>query len=156
MKLRLRTLICCLLIFTLIPINYTFATVIVDRDEDGINIDDIVYYLSQTDPLSSVEVISLLEQIAPVSPMPTAEEVAISIQSITPPEVDATSLILPSVPEGYSISIFSSSDPGVIGTDGVIIPPAIATNINLVFTVTRTEQVQVHQLLLVPDSRFQV
>jgi hypothetical protein len=67
----------------------------------------------------------------------TAGEVAAGITSVTAPAADATSLTLPNVPSGYSIAIAESSNASVIGTNGVIAPPASATNVDLVFTVTR-------------------
>jgi hypothetical protein len=69
--------------------------------------------------------------------VPTAAEIAAGIASVTAPATDATSLTLPSVPSGYGIAIFSSSNTSVIGTNGVIVPPTLPTNVNLVFTVTR-------------------
>ncbi|WP_336788620.1 S-layer homology domain-containing protein [Paenibacillus sp. MMO-177] len=67
----------------------------------------------------------------------TAKEIADGITAITAPAKDATTLALPGVPAGYSVSILSS-DNDVIGTDGVITPPAAETTVNLVLRVTRS------------------
>jgi hypothetical protein len=72
MKNKLRLLTCFLLICVCVPVNLTFADPI-DRDGEGIQIDDIVFYLSQTEshPTNS-EIATLLDQIVPkVTPMPT-------------------------------------------------------------------------------------
>jgi hypothetical protein len=127
---------CFLLICAIIP-NYTFATVSIDRDGDGINIDDIVYYHSQTESLSNSNIRDLFYKIAPINLVPTAAEVALRITSIASPAVDATSLILPTVPTGYTIDISSSSNDQIIGLEGIINPPATTTNVELDFTVTR-------------------
>jgi hypothetical protein len=137
MKNKLRLLLCFLLICAFVPMNYTFAA-IPDRSGDGIHIDDIVYYLSQTGSLSNSQIGSLLDQIAPIISRPTAGEVAAGITSVTEPAADETSLTLPTVPIGYTIAINDSSEIGVIRTNGTIAPPATATPVNLVFTVTRT------------------
>lgn len=68
---------------------------------------------------------------------PTAAEVAGVISYITTPDKDATGITLPTIPEGFSIKIKTSSDTDVIGTDGTIVPPRSATTVNLVLTVTR-------------------
>lgn len=67
----------------------------------------------------------------------TAKEVADGISSIAAPAKDATTLTLPIVPAEFSVSILSS-DSEVIGTNGVINPPATETTVNLVLRVTRT------------------
>ncbi|MFC5404298.1 hemoblobin-interacting domain-containing protein, partial [Cohnella soli] len=68
----------------------------------------------------------------------TIEDEAELITSVTAPIADATSLTLPTVPSGYTIAIKSSSNTAVIGINGTITPPATATSVNLVFTITRT------------------
>ncbi|MFC5404297.1 S-layer homology domain-containing protein, partial [Cohnella soli] len=68
----------------------------------------------------------------------TAAEIAADITTVTAPVADATSLTLPTVPSGYTITIKSSSNTAVIGINGTITPPATATSVNLVFTITRT------------------
>lgn len=68
----------------------------------------------------------------------TAALVAAGITTITPPDQDATTLILPKVATGYTIAIKTSSNPGLVATDGTIVPPATATSVDLVLTVTRT------------------
>ncbi len=137
MKLRLRLLITFLLICALVPTQSSFATVLVDREEDGINIDDVVYHLSQTGTVPESDIIALLNQIAPINQL-TVYDVAAMITYIEAPAVDETSLLLPNVPIGYSISIHSSSNSTIIGTDGVITPPADVTIVALVLRVTRT------------------
>lgn len=66
-----------------------------------------------------------------------AADVAAGITSITPPASNATSLVMPSVPPGFSIHIKSSSVPSVVSLTGVITPPAIETTVGLVLTVVR-------------------
>jgi len=68
----------------------------------------------------------------------SASSVATGITSITPPASGATGLSLPIVPSGYTIAIYSSSNIGVIGTNGAIAPPAASANVDLVFRITRT------------------
>ncbi|NOV04360.1 cohesin domain-containing protein [Paenibacillus planticolens] len=70
--------------------------------------------------------------------MPTAAEVAASITSVAAPPADAPYLVLPSVPDGFRIRINSTSNANVIKLYGSIIPPAVNTNVNLTFIVTRT------------------
>ncbi|MDF2650966.1 MAG: discoidin protein, partial [Paenibacillus sp.] len=100
MKRKLRVLICYLFICSLVPFNITFAAVPIDRNGDGIHIDDIVYYLSQTGSQSRSDLTHLLSLIGPIIPTLTAEEVAAGITSVTVPAADATSLTLPTVPDG--------------------------------------------------------
>jgi hypothetical protein len=139
MKNKLRLLICYLLICAVVPINLTFADNRIDRAGDGIHIDDIVYYLSHTkSELSESDIRNLLDQIATTIPPLTAGEVAAGITSVTAPAADETSLTLPTLPSGYTIAIHNSSNTVVVDTYGVIAPPAAATTVNLVFTVTRT------------------
>ncbi|WP_052088448.1 glycoside hydrolase family 43 protein [Paenibacillus wynnii] len=68
---------------------------------------------------------------------PSAQEVADSLTTIAAPVMDAVSLNLPAVPVGYSLAIKQSSNPGVIGLDGVIIPPDASTTVELILEVTR-------------------
>jgi uncharacterized repeat protein (TIGR02543 family) len=68
----------------------------------------------------------------------TASTVAGGITSIPTPAPGATSLTSPTVPSGFTITIATSSNAGVIATNGTITPPAAATTVNLVFTVTDT------------------
>ncbi|MBW7453835.1 CehA/McbA family metallohydrolase, partial [Paenibacillus sepulcri] len=60
----------------------------------------------------------------------TAAEVAAELTSIDAPAKDATSLTLPDVPSGFTVAIKSSSNTGVIGTDGTIVPPVAETKVN--------------------------
>jgi hypothetical protein len=139
MKNKLRLLVCYLLICTIVPINLTYALPSIDdRTGDGIHIDDIVYYLSHTGSISNSDIRNLLDQMTPVISTRTAAEIAAGITSVTTPAVDVTSLTLPTVAYGYTLAIHTSSNTGVVGTNGVIAPPAAATPVNLVFTVTRT------------------
>ena len=59
------------------------------------------------------------------------------IRSVSTPGRGATALAFPAVPSGYHVVLKTSSVPGVIGTNGVIIPPASATVVDLVFEVVR-------------------
>jgi hypothetical protein len=68
----------------------------------------------------------------------SAAQVAGAITSVTAPSAGATSLTMPTVPNGFTIAITSSSDQSVIALDGTITPPATTTVVYLVFTVTRT------------------
>lgn len=68
----------------------------------------------------------------------TASTVAGGITSIPAPAPGATSLTSPTVPSGFTITIATSSNTGVVATNGTITPPAAATTVNLVFTVTDT------------------
>ncbi|MCC0696983.1 cell wall-binding repeat-containing protein, partial [Clostridioides sp. ES-S-0048-02] len=51
---------------------------------------------------------------------------------------DATTLTMPSVSSGYTISIKSSTNENVIKKDGTIVPPDAETKVTLVFTVEHT------------------
>ncbi|TXK80327.1 cohesin domain-containing protein [Paenibacillus sp. N3.4] len=67
-----------------------------------------------------------------------AADIAKAITSIKEPVKDGTVLTLPMVPEGFTIAIKSSSNATVIKTDGMIVPPSVATTVDLVLEVTRT------------------
>ncbi|MCR8634179.1 discoidin domain-containing protein [Paenibacillus radicis (ex Xue et al. 2023)] len=232
MKKKLRLLVCCLFICSLLPINFIFAAIPIDRNGNGIQIDDIVYYLSQTGGSSHSELTNLLNLIDPITPtlkvlaapanlaatvgdskinltwssvtgatyynvyqslddstyrlinapgtitsatyevtgltngilyyfktsaaktgaesaysnvvgatprtILTAGDVAAGITSVTAPFADATSLSLPTVPPGYTIAIHTSSNTEVVGINGVITPPVSPTLVDLVFRITRT------------------
>ncbi|MBC8060089.1 MAG: discoidin domain-containing protein [Clostridiaceae bacterium] len=69
---------------------------------------------------------------------PTASIIAAGITSVSTPAANATKLTLPAVPQGFNISIKSSDNTKVIGTDGTITPPQNDTTVALVFTVTKT------------------
>ena len=71
------------------------------------------------------------------APVKQLAEIAAGIRAVTTPMRGSTNLVLPSVPSGYAISIKSSSNPGVIGTNGVINPPLTSTVLQLVLTVTQ-------------------
>ncbi|MGE7544180.1 S-layer homology domain-containing protein [Sporosarcina newyorkensis] len=62
---------------------------------------------------------------------------ALKITSIEAPVQDATSLTLPTVADGYSVAIKSSSAPTVIKTDRTITPPEAETTVALVLTVSK-------------------
>jgi hypothetical protein len=136
MKKLSRLLILCVLICCLLPIHYSFADSI-DRDNDGINIDDIVYYVS--DPESSVDSYSIkyyMDRVAPVSSIPTADHIAEGISTVVAPAPNETLLTLPDVPNGYQIAISESSS-SVIGLDGTIGLPLVSVTVDLTFLVTR-------------------
>ncbi|WP_282936535.1 S-layer homology domain-containing protein [Paenibacillus sp. RC67] len=67
----------------------------------------------------------------------TAAEVAGSITTIAAPMKDVVALTLPTVPEGFTLAIKTSSDPSIIALDGTIVPPTIQATVNLVLEVTR-------------------
>lgn len=69
---------------------------------------------------------------------PTVADIASGITSIAAPAKDATSLTLPTVPDGYTVTIKSSDHTSVIQADGTIIPQSADTTVNLVLEVTRT------------------
>ncbi|NHW36108.1 hypothetical protein GQF04_16115 [Paenibacillus aceris] len=73
-------------------------------------------------------------QVAPGS----ALEVANGITSIQAPIKDATSLTLPTVPDGFTVAIKNSDHPAVIGLDGTITPSTADSEVQLVLEVTRT------------------
>ncbi len=68
----------------------------------------------------------------------TAASVAAGITSVTPPTAGTTSLTMPTVPSGYTITIASSDNTAVVAVNGTITPPATNTTVNLTFTVTNT------------------
>ena len=88
-------------------------------------------------------------------PNPLAAVVS-GIRAVTTPMRGATSLVLPTVPSGYSVAIKSSSNPGVVATNGVINPPPTNIVLQLVLTVTQTSNSQTADTgiiyLLVPAS----
>ncbi|TXK84406.1 NPCBM/NEW2 domain-containing protein [Paenibacillus sp. N3.4] len=72
--------------------------------------------------------------ISSVSPI----AVAAGITAITAPLQGASSLTLPTVPSGFTVTIKSSDRPEVIQTNGTINPPSADTTVSLVLEVTRT------------------
>lgn len=68
----------------------------------------------------------------------SAADVAEGITAIAQPAKDATSMVLPTVPDGFTVSIKTSSLPSVITTEGSITPPSADTTVELVLTVVRT------------------
>ncbi|MEQ2456395.1 Ig-like domain-containing protein, partial [Flavonifractor hominis] len=67
----------------------------------------------------------------------SAQDVADSITQVDAPARGATELTLPQVPEGFRISITSSSLPEVIALDGTIQIPDADTEVTLVFQVEK-------------------
>lgn len=67
----------------------------------------------------------------------TPSLVAASITEASNPAKDATVMVMPSVPTGYTLSIHSSSVPKVISTNGTITPPDKSTAVSLVFKITQ-------------------
>ncbi|MGB8453444.1 MAG: putative Ig domain-containing protein [Anaerocolumna sp.] len=67
----------------------------------------------------------------------TAGTLASKITDIDNPEEGTAKLTLPKLPDGYSISVKSSSDESVIATDGTITSPLNDTLVSLVLTVTK-------------------
>ncbi|NOV04368.1 alginate lyase family protein [Paenibacillus planticolens] len=68
----------------------------------------------------------------------TPADIAAGITFIEAPDQHAVKLALPSVPDGYTITIKSSDRPDIISLDGTIIPPNADTTVTLVLEVTRT------------------
>lgn len=66
----------------------------------------------------------------------TAETVAKAIRSVQAPRVNATNLLLPVMPDGFTIALASSSDTSAIGVDGTIHFASAEQTAQLVFTVT--------------------
>ncbi|OPH46585.1 hypothetical protein BC351_13900 [Paenibacillus ferrarius] len=69
----------------------------------------------------------------------SAAIIASKITSVATPVKGATSISMPKVPAGYSVSIKSTSPSGIIGTDGTITSPDHDTLVNTVFTVTKLD-----------------
>ncbi|GBF35354.1 hypothetical protein DCCM_4477 [Desulfocucumis palustris] len=67
----------------------------------------------------------------------TAAQVAERITSISAPVVNATSLTLPDVPSGFTVTIKTTDNPDIITLDGKIRPQGTAASVNLVLTVTK-------------------
>ncbi|MBP1963384.1 RICIN domain-containing protein [Paenibacillus aceris] len=84
----------------------------------------------------------------------TSSDVAGGITAIVTPAQDATSLALPSVPAGYTVTIKSTDNPGVLTTNGVIKPPFLQTTVNVVLEINRiydnTKSVTVSIPVVVP------
>ena len=66
----------------------------------------------------------------------SAATLASKITSLAPPALYATSIAMPKIPAGYTVSI-KSTPTGIIGTDGTITQPDYDTLVNVVFTVTK-------------------
>lgn len=67
----------------------------------------------------------------------TASQLAAELTGIPDPSSGETQLIMPTVPAGYTVRIESSDNTAVISTNGTIIPPVVATTVNLVFEIIR-------------------
>ncbi|MFK4438720.1 immunoglobulin-like domain-containing protein [Paenibacillus sp. RC21] len=67
----------------------------------------------------------------------TAQRVADSITSLAAPAASNTLLKLPAVPEGFRLTISSSSQPDIIRTDGAIFPAATQTTVAVILEVTK-------------------
>ncbi|WP_276918424.1 immunoglobulin-like domain-containing protein, partial [Aneurinibacillus aneurinilyticus] len=63
---------------------------------------------------------------------------AAKIKSVAEPVKNAINLTLPTVGEGYTITIKSSNNESVIAKDGKITPPSTDTTVKLIFTVKHT------------------
>ncbi|MGO4729454.1 S-layer homology domain-containing protein [Paenibacillus sp. 2KB_22] len=68
----------------------------------------------------------------------TAADVATSITALEQPSAGAKKLKLPSVPQGFTVKIASSSVPSVIQTDGTIVPPSKETTVTLELEINRS------------------
>lgn len=67
----------------------------------------------------------------------SAKLIADSITKIDNPKSGDTKLVLPEIPEGFTLRIKSSSNEGVIDRDGNINPPAVDTTVKLVLEVSK-------------------
>ena len=70
-------------------------------------------------------------------PVKQFADVVAAIRAVTTPMRGSTNLVLPVVPSGFLIAVKSSSNPGVIGVNGLINPPSTNTVLQLVLTVTQ-------------------
>lgn len=61
----------------------------------------------------------------------------IKAEDITNPALNDTALTLPTIPTGFSVAIYSSSNEEVIQTDGTIVPPQVDTTVAIVLQVTK-------------------
>ncbi|MBT2282787.1 fibronectin type III domain-containing protein [Paenibacillus polymyxa] len=68
----------------------------------------------------------------------TATDVATGITALEQPSAGAKKLKLPTVPQGFTVKIASSSLPSVIQTDGTIVPPSKETTVLLALEITRS------------------
>lgn len=68
----------------------------------------------------------------------TATGIADTITNIQAPYMNATTLVLPTVPQGFTLTIDSSSNPEVINLNGTIAPPEAETVVTLVLKVINT------------------
>lgn len=68
----------------------------------------------------------------------SAADVATSITALEQPSAGAKKLKFPSVPQGFTVKIASSSVSSVIQTDGTIVPPSKETTVTLELEITRT------------------
>ena len=80
----------------------------------------------------------------------TAKDIADGITEITAPAKGAEKLILPTVPEGFTVSIKSSSNEAVIDLEGNITPPALDTEVKLVLSVSKGDDTAETRELTVP------
>ena len=71
------------------------------------------------------------------APVKQFAEVVAGIRAVTTPMRGRTNLVLPLVPSGFSVAIKSSSNPSVVGANGIINPPTTNTVLQLVLTVTQ-------------------
>lgn len=67
----------------------------------------------------------------------TAEQVADGINSISAPDVNATSLTLPKMPDGFTLAIKGSDALDVIALDGTVAIRSTNTEVHLVLEVTK-------------------
>ncbi|WP_458126657.1 S-layer homology domain-containing protein [Paenibacillus sp. Z3-2] len=68
----------------------------------------------------------------------TAADIATGITALEQPSAGAKKLKLPVVPQGFTVTIASSSVPSVIQTDGTIVPPSKEITVTLELEITRT------------------
>ncbi len=111
------------------PVSYNFreAAVNVGMIKVGLNRNsaNTVYY-------DNIDIYTLKAKNVDI----TAEQVASTITSVVVNNTDTT-LSLPTVPEGYSIEIYSSSDKSLIALDGRLKLSTSENIVDLVFKITR-------------------
>ncbi|WP_340016916.1 S-layer homology domain-containing protein [Paenibacillus sp. FSL K6-1318] len=96
------------------------------------------YYKVEAFDASGQSVSGLSSAYQVLTVQQTAADVATGITELEQPSTGAKKLKLPVVPQGFTVTIASSSVPSVIQTDGTIVPPSKETTVLLALEITRT------------------